>query len=176
MKHTTIKILTALLITFSFAAGIAGTALAESAESAGPGMQAPAAAAEAEKSPDRILAEEAVAVVNRERVNAGVNTLAIDETMMAGAKIRAQEIFSLFSHTRPDGRDCFSIFTDLDIKSGYRGENVMYASLCPAETAVSALMGSEGHKGNIVSPRFTRIGVGYYENSGIGYWVQLFAE
>lgn len=137
------------------------------------------AAAAGDKGPggfNRSYEEKVVAIVNQERAKAGLGPVNIDETMMAGAEIRAQEQQSLFSHTRPDGRDCFSVFSDLGIPAKYRGENVAYASLCTPEFIMNGWMGSEGHKKNILDPRFTRIGVGYYESAGLGYWAQIFAE
>ena len=99
-----------------------------------------------------------------------------DATLAKAAAIRAKELAKSFSHTRPDGRNCFTVFTDLGIATSYRGENVAYASLCSPETIIGGWMGSDGHKKNILDPRFTRIGVGYYESAGLGYWAQLFAE
>lgn len=137
------------------------------------------AAAAGDKGPggfNRGYEEKVVAIVNQERSKVGLGPVSIDETMMAGAEIRAQEQQSLFSHTRPDGRDCFSVFSDLGIPASYRGENVAYASPCTPEFIMNGWMGSDGHRKNILDPRFTRIGVGYFESAGLGYWAQIFAE
>lgn len=137
------------------------------------------AAAAGDKGPggfNRGYEEKVVAIVNQERAKVGLGPVALDETMMAGAEIRAQEQQASFSHTRPDGRDCFTIFADLGIATGYRGENVAYASPCTPEFIMGGWMGSDGHRKNILDPRFTRIGVGYFESAGLGYWAQIFAE
>lgn len=40
---------------------------------------------------------------------------------------------------------------------------------------MKAWMNSEGHRANILNARFTKIGVGYYQNArGTNYWTQLF--
>lgn len=117
-----------------------------------------------------------IEIVNEERAKEGLEPLKEDDAMTSGARIRSQETVSLFSHNRPDGRDCFSVFTDLGIVSAYRGENLAYASLCTPEVIMSGWMNSEGHRKAILDPRFRRIGVGYYEVGEIGYWTQLFAE
>ena len=170
MKHTVLKKAVLFVIFTCFlAACSAVTVFAESGNPEG-------VSAQAANDPDRQKKEKIVSLVNQERAKAGLKEVTIDETMMTGANIRAKEIQSLFSHTRPDGRDCFSVFTDLGISSNYRGENVLYASICSPETVMSGWMSSEGHKGVILDARFTRIGVGYFESSGIGYWVQIFAE
>ena len=137
------------------------------------------AAAAGDKGPggfNQSYEDKVVTIVNQERAKAGLNPVTLDESMRAGAEIRAQEQQSLFSHTRPDGRNCFTVFTDLGIAASYRGENVAYASLCTPEFIMNGWMGSEGHRKNILDPRFTRIGVGYYESAGLGYWAQIFAE
>ena len=40
---------------------------------------------------------------------------------------------------------------------------------------MSAWMGSEGHRDNILNEGYTNIGVGYFmDSSGLGYWTQIF--
>lgn len=51
---------------------------------------------------------EVLELVNRERAKAGVRPLQLAEDLTAAASIRAKELPRQFSHTRPDGRDCFT--------------------------------------------------------------------
>jgi uncharacterized protein YkwD len=37
-------------------------------------------------------------------------------------------------------------------------------------------MNSPGHRANILSESFARIGVGYVQSGGTAYWVQLFTN
>ncbi len=120
--------------------------------------------------------EEVVRLVNAERAKAGLGALAIDETMMAGAEIRASEQKQMFSHSRPDGRSCFSIFDDLQIPWMCTGENVGMGWSTSAPEIVASWMASEGHRANILGGQFTRIGVGCYTSGGTVYWAQLFAN
>ena len=48
--------------------------------------------------------KEVIALVNKERLAAGLNALQIDPSLMVSCDVRAKEIVSKFSHTRPDGR------------------------------------------------------------------------
>ena len=126
------------------------------------------------KDPAEMTAE-VVTIVNKERKAAGASSLSSDAELNKAAAIRAKELAQLFSHTRPDGRDCFTIFDDCSIRVGAAGENIAYGA--PSAASVMELwMNSPGHKSNILSSYFTKIGVGLYiDGNGTCYWVQLFA-
>ena len=125
---------------------------------------------------DRAKAEEVVRLVNEERKRLGLNELVIDEAMMTAAETRAKEQKTLFSHTRPDGTKCFTVFDQFEIPANYRGENLASGSKCPPDYVMKMWIASEGHYANIKNERFTRIGVGYFESGKYGYWAQLFAN
>ena len=58
------------------------------------------------------------------------------------------------------------------------GENIAAGYMTPKEV-VEGWMNSTGHRENILSPKFTEIGVGCYENKNLeykAYWVQLFGN
>ena len=125
---------------------------------------------------DRARAEEIVKLVNEERKRKGLNELVIDEAMMTAAETRAQEQKTLFSHTRPDGTKCFTVFAQYEIPANYRGENLASGNICPPSVVMQMWIASEGHYANIINDRFSRIGVGYFESGNYGYWAQLFAN
>lgn len=126
---------------------------------------------------DRGREEAVIRLVNEERAKNGLGAVRLDETMMSAAEVRAQEQMSLFSHTRPDGSNAFTVFSQFGIPADYRGENVAYAGNVYGSDGVMGLwMNSQGHKANILNGNFGRIGVGYFEAAGIGYWCQLFAN
>ena len=95
---------------------------------------------------------------------------------MTAAETRAQEQKTLFSHTRPDGTKCFTVFAQYEIPANYRGENLASGNICPTSMVMNMWIASEGHYANIINDRFTRIGVGYFESGNYGYWAQLFAN
>lgn len=125
---------------------------------------------------DRAKAEEVVRLVNEERKRLGLNELVIDEAMMTAAETRAKEQKTLFSHTRPDGTNCFTVFNQYEIPANYRGENLASGGKCSPDVVMKMWIASEGHYANIKNDRFSRIGVGYFESGQYGYWAQLFAN
>ena len=119
-----------------------------------------------------------VALCNEYRAGAGLGGLTEDATLDAMAAQRAQEIAQSFSHTRPDGRDCSSIYDDYGYSWMACGENIA-AGQTSADEVMTGWMNSEGHKANILSGNFNRIGVACYSdpNSAYGYyWVQVFSD
>lgn len=120
------------------------------------------------------FAKQVVNLVNEERAKAGLNALIFDESIAAAALVRAKEIETSFSHTRPDGRGFSTVLTDNGISFYGAGENIAWGQTTP-EQVMNAWMNSEGHRANILNAKFTRIGVGNYQNAnGRNYWTQLF--
>lgn len=108
-------------------------------------------------------------LVNIERQKAGLNPLEYYHAGQSAADIRAAEIIESFSHTRPDGSSCFTVFDEFNINYRSVGENIAYGYPTP-EAVVEGWMNSEGHRANILNASFTHLIVGYNNN----YWVQLF--
>lgn len=119
------------------------------------------------------FAEQVVELVNQERVKAGLKPLTMKTELAAAASVRAKEIKTSFSHTRPDGRSYSTALTEQSIRFRGSGENIAYGQKTPQDV-MKSWMNSSGHRANILNPSFTDIGVGYYESNGTGYWVQLF--
>ena len=113
---------------------------------------------------------EILKLVNQERAKAGVSTLNLNTTMNKMADVRAKELITLFSHTRPDGRDCFTVFQDFGITCFYAGENIAATGADNAEDVMELWINSPGHYANMINSYFTELGVGYAD----GYWVQIF--
>lgn len=120
------------------------------------------------------FAEQVVKLVNEERTKAGLSEVTLDKNIEAAALIRAKEIETSFSHTRPDGRSFSTVLTDNGITYRGSGENIAWGQRSPEEV-MKGWMNSDGHRANILNPKFTKIGVGYYQNAaGRNYWTQLF--
>lgn len=120
------------------------------------------------------FAEQVVKLVNEERTKVGLSEVTLDRSLEAAALIRAKEIETSFSHTRPDGRSFSTVLTDNGITYRGSGENIAWGQRSPQEV-MKGWMNSEGHRANILNPKFTKIGVGYYQNAaGRNYWTQLF--
>lgn len=118
---------------------------------------------------------EVIRLVNEEREQAGLAPLSEDQPLLPAAQTRAREASKKFSHTRPNGAHFKTIFTDYQIRSTYRGENLAYGFDTPEEV-VEGWMESNTHKANILDPNFTHIAVACEQIDGIQYWSQLFMK
>jgi len=125
------------------------------------------------------LAAEVFRLVNLERSGNGLSRLSNNNSILnAAAMVRAREITTSFSHTRPDGRGQSTAYTDLGgrftgVFTG-TGENIASSYTSPA-TVMTAWMNSSGHRANILNPRFTHLGVGVaLDSTGKLLWVQTF--
>ena len=114
---------------------------------------------------------EVVDLVNEERAKEGIAPVELDLVLCDDADIRAQEAKKSYSHTRPNGQRCFTVLSEASITYRIAGENLGGHIKTP-KRAVAAWMKSEGHRKNIMNPRFTHIGIGYVSSGD--YWAQFF--
>lgn len=120
------------------------------------------------------FAEQVAYLVNEERTNQGLKPLEMSSVMNEAASVRADELTESFSHTRPDGTSCFTIYDKYNIKyMDFAGENIHAGSDTP-ESAVESWLNSSGHRANILDKDARYIGVGVAYSEGTYYWVQLF--
>ena len=119
------------------------------------------------------FAEQVVELVNAERAKEGLAPLTIDKKVQAAAQVRAVEIKTSFSHTRPNGSSFATALKEQGVTYRRSGENIAWGQRTPKEV-VNAWMNSSGHRANIMNKNFTKIGVGYYQHNGVNYWSQLF--
>lgn len=117
-------------------------------------------------------------LVNEERAKAGLTALVLDEQVSRAAQIRASEIITTFSHTRPDGTSCFTALDEVGIASSRvaRAENIAAGQRTP-EAVMESWMNSSGHRANILNPNLRKLGVGYAEGGSYRTnWVQMFTS
>lgn len=117
--------------------------------------------------------QQIVDLVNVEREKAGLSPLTLDQKVTAAAQVRAEEIRQSFSHTRPNGSSFATALREQNVSYRQAGENIAWGQPSP-EAVVNAWMNSSGHRANILSKNFTKIGVGYFQYNGRNYWSQLF--
>ncbi|MFC4775538.1 CAP domain-containing protein [Paenibacillus sp. GCM10023252] len=112
-----------------------------------------------------------VDLVNVERAKAGLPALKSDAPLakVALAKAKDMDTNNYFSHTSPTYGSPFDMMRQFGISYSYAGENIASGQRTPEEV-MKAWMNSPGHRENIMSANFTKIGVGYYN----GDWVQMF--
>ena len=121
-------------------------------------------------------AEQVLALVNQARAEVGLPGLTLNSTLLSAAHVRASEIAVSFSHTRPDGRSCFTAWDEAGVTYMTAGENIAAGQTSPEEV-MNSWLNSLGHYANITNPNFTELAVGcyYVPGSEFGYyWVQCF--
>lgn len=114
-------------------------------------------------------------IVNQERLADGKTSLKWDDNLSACAAKRAQELTQTFSHSRTDGSVCFTVYQEYGVSYSAAGENIAMGQRTP-ESVMNSWMNSPGHKSNILSSSFGKIGVGCYYANGSYYWVQMFTD
>ncbi len=106
--------------------------------------------------------------------------LVADTLLSKGARAKSQDMVknNYFGHTSPKYGSPFAMMKSFGIRYRYAGENIASGQRTP-ESVVRAWMNSPGHRKNIMSTRFGKIGVGYaYKSSGNyhHYWTQWFTN
>lgn len=127
--------------------------------------------------PDPILAGEiqnALRHTNALRAEKGLKPLHLDARLTAYAQVRASELATHFSHTRPNGKVYHHA-----LSRGRSGENIAAGHSSAQKTVLTQWRTSKGHYGNMINPNYSKIGIGLYHapNSRFGYyWVQVFGD
>ncbi len=121
--------------------------------------------------------EEAMQLVNEERIEMGLPPLEFDSQLRRMAREHSREMLSLgyFSHTSPDGRGPVERALELGYQFEAIAENI---ALAPSlGIAHRGLMRSEGHRDNVLSLEFTKLGIGIYDAGLDGLMItQTFAR
>lgn len=112
-------------------------------------------------------------MVNKERTERGLKPLVFDNTLRDLAREYAEDMFArgYFSHYTPDGFSPFDRMANANIDYISAGENL---ALAPSvDLAMQGLMQSEGHRANILSENFGRVGIGVMD---AGIYGQMFVQ
>lgn len=123
--------------------------------------------------------------------------LILDESLSKAARERAKEVAISFSHARPNGMDCWSLYSEQGI-SGACGENIAAGYSTGSETFTQwkedgKPYSGQGHRRIMLSQTATRIGIAgfkvtdfgsvdvskypdHWGNTGTYYWVMVVAR
>ncbi|WP_297637657.1 CAP domain-containing protein [uncultured Clostridium sp.] len=119
--------------------------------------------------------------VNQERANAGIKPLAYSTSMQSFAikKSKDMAVNNYFNHEDLNGNLESTYIKQAGINFSAWGENIAYVDSTSnaesiANTIMSNWMNSPGHKANILSTRYTQIGVGVYKIGNKYYATQEF--
>ncbi len=126
---------------------------------------------------DETSEKEMFDLINNERITAGLKDLIFDPNLQGVARLHSQDMLKrgYFSHYSPEGENV----ADRSIKSGVDflviGENLAYAP--GLELAHQGLMNSEGHRANILSEDFGKVGIGVIDGGTYGkMFTQVFSN
>jgi uncharacterized protein YkwD len=99
-------------------------------------------------------------LVNDERIALGLEPLVMDDSLRNLARAHSTDMFTrgYFSHITPEGITPFDRMENAGIDYMIAGENLALAPT--VDTAHEGLMNSAGHRANILTPEFRKIGIG----------------
>ncbi|MBI2033011.1 MAG: CvpA family protein [Candidatus Levybacteria bacterium] len=122
---------------------------------------------------DNQAEERMLVLVNKERLQRGLSPLAMDPALRELARSYSRKMFAegYFSHYSPGGESPFDRMTRENILFTSAGENL---ALAPnVDLAMQGLMASTGHKANILSAHFGKIGIGVIDG---GIYGEMFTQ
>lgn len=126
---------------------------------------------------DQISETEMYKLINQERVKVGLNELSWAPEIVPLARAHASDMWErkYFGHVSPEGNDVGDRLDGADISYSFAGENLALAPTL--STAHTGLMNSEGHRANILEPKFKKVGIGVIDNAIYGkMFVQVFTD
>lgn len=116
-------------------------------------------------------------LVNKERTNGGLKALKLDTNLRAVARAHSEDMFrqGYFSHFSPEGKTVADRASKAGIDFLVIGENLAYAP--SLDLAHQGLMNSEGHRANILSEDYGKIGIGVLDGGVYGkMFTQVFSN
>ena len=130
-----------------------------------------------ELSIDELSETEMFKLVNKDRKEMGVAELIWDVRLVPVARAHATDMWerSYFGHISPEGEDIGGRLEKAGVNFFVAGENLALAPTL--QTAHTGLMNSQGHRENILSGDFNKMGIGVIENGVYGkMFVQIFTD
>lgn len=126
-----------------------------------------------------VITSALVDLTNQDRKQEDLGTLTINPVLVEAAQAKANDMAEkgYFAHTSPEGIDPWYWIKEAGYNFSYAGENLA-VNFSDSEDVVAAWMDSPGHRANILSGKFTEIGiataVGEYNGHKTTFVVQMF--
>ena len=110
-------------------------------------------------------------LVNQERTKLGISPLAVDMRLVKIGRMKSLDMIknNYFGHQSPVYGSPFDLMKAQGITYHAAGENL--AGDSSVTDAHTQLMGSEGHRANILNPSFTKIGIGIISGGPYGLMI-----
>lgn len=117
------------------------------------------------------LERQVAELVNQERAAYGLAPLTLAADLSDGARLKSQDMRDngYFDHNSSTYGTPFEMMRTLGIDYRAAAENIAMGYRT-AEAVVEGWMNSAGHRANILSDKYTEIGIGHVD----GYWTQWF--
>lgn len=126
---------------------------------------------------DEVEEREMINLVNKERASKGLKTLTFDSKLRDVGRGHSADMFKrgYFSHYSPEGKSVADRAEDAGVSYLVIGENLAFAP--SLELAHKGLMNSEGHRANILSEDYGKIGIGVMDAGIYGkMYTQVFSN
>lgn len=122
---------------------------------------------------DKEAEHEMLVLINKERKEQGVANVAFDERLAQVGRDHCEDMFKrgYFSHYNPEGLSPFDRMINAVITFNFAGENLALAP--DVNLAMQGLMNSPGHRENILSSNFGKLGVGVIDG---GIYGQMYCQ
>lgn len=116
--------------------------------------------------------------INQARRDDGKSPLLLDPvlTEIARAHSRRMRDEGFFSHEDPSGAGLVDRLRAAGVSFSLAGENLAHVDGAsdPAAVAHDLLMNNPAHRGNILDPRYTEVGIGVAQSGGTYWMTQVF--
>ena len=116
-------------------------------------------------------------LLNSDRARYNLSPLSIDPELCRIARLKSEDMRDnqYFAHTSPTYGDVRSMLRKFGYDYAAAGENIAHHATI--EKAQAAFLSSPGHRKNILSSGYTKVGVGVaVDKSGYVYLTQIFAR
>ncbi|MBR4386643.1 MAG: hypothetical protein IKP51_09000 [Treponema sp.] len=109
-----------------------------------------------------------------------LSTFELNQDLCRVAELRAKELLKNFSHTRPNGQDCFTAYSDAGVSLSARGECIAAGYSTGANVTLGWREDNEnyngqGHRRILLASDATKVGIAYvyYPDSRYHYYWAL---
>ncbi|UFT97718.1 SafA/ExsA family spore coat assembly protein [Radiobacillus kanasensis] len=121
------------------------------------------------------IEQQVIDLTNQQRAKNGLSPLKGDWELSRVARYKSQDMHDrgYFDHTSPTYGSPFTMMQNFGIHYRSAAENIARGQRT-AQEVVNAWMNSAGHRKNILTAKFTHIGVGYVADGN--YWTQMFIQ
>ena len=118
----------------------------------------------------RIVSDEVITLVNKERKENGLNKLRVDPVLSKIALLKGEDMLrrGYFAHDTPDGRRPWEWIAKEEYNYVYAGENLAM-DFSSAELIHKAFMKSPKHRKNILNDKYLDIGVAVVSGEILGH-------